>query len=61
MGRAGLDAQSCTDIMAHLAQHVPKAMEKAFEEARLLPGIEELRSRLLPQVVDVCERILGIL
>lgn len=61
MERAGLDAQACTDILARLAQSVPKAMEETFDEASSLPGIDELRTRLLPAVGDVCERTLGIL
>ena len=59
MKRAGLDEQACADILANLAQRVPEAMEEVFKEECSLTGIEELRSRLLPQVGYVCERTLA--
>lgn len=61
MERAGLDAQECADIMAWLAQRVPKAMEQVIEESASLAGIEELRLRLLKEVCDNCERTLALL
>lgn len=59
MKRAGLDEQACADILANLARRVPVAMEEVFNEECSLTGIEELRSRLLPQVGYVCERTLA--
>ena len=61
MDAAGLGANACKDLMAHLAEQVPREMERAFEEGSSLPGMDELRQHLLGPVMTNCERTLALL
>ncbi|MDO4806368.1 MAG: type II toxin-antitoxin system HipA family toxin [Coriobacteriales bacterium] len=58
MERVGLDTSGCVETLASLVQRVPGAMEEVFDEAGKLPGVDELRSRLLGEVRELCETTL---
>lgn len=61
MALAGLDATGCLELMAHLAEAVPTAMESVFEEGIDIPGMEELREHMLEPVKENCQRSLALL
>lgn len=56
-----LDAQACKNIMARLAQEVPKNMSDVFEANQGLDGMDELREHLLPHIEENCRRTLDLL
>jgi hypothetical protein len=44
------------DVLAVLAGKVPAALEAVLVENEKLSGVDELGSRLLPLVTELCER-----
>lgn len=61
MDAAGLDATACIDIMGHLADQVPRCMERVFEQDARIPGMDELREHLLGPVTQNCAQTLALL
>ena len=61
MSSHGLDEEGCLAAMANLAERVPHAMERVFEEDAGIPGIDELREHLLAPVGQNCARTLALL
>lgn len=52
----GLTGDALAERLAALAGKVPAALEAVLAESAALPGIDELGSRLLPLVAELCER-----
>ncbi|MEC4272861.1 type II toxin-antitoxin system HipA family toxin [Adlercreutzia sp. R25] len=52
----GLTGDVLAERLAALAGKVPAALEAVLAESGALPGIDELGSRLLPLVAELCER-----
>lgn len=61
--KAGLTENSCTTIMADLAQEIPVSMGEVFDEAEAdgIPGAVELRERMLGPVSENCAKTLALL
>ncbi len=61
--KAGLAEDSCTAIMADLAQEIPVSMAEVFDEAEAngIPGAAELRERMLCPVCENCAKTLALL
>lgn len=61
--KAGLTETYCLRCMADLAQTIPEAMSETFDEAndKGIPGISELRERLLGPVEKSCKDTLALL
>ena len=61
--KAGLAEDSCTAIMADLAQEIPVSMAEVFDEAETdgIPGAAELRERMLCPVCENCAKTLALL
>jgi HipA-like protein len=58
---SGFSESACLECMARLAQCMPTAMERVFENEDRLPGMDELRSHLLAPVRQNCDRTLALL
>lgn len=52
----GLTGDALAERLAALAGKAPAALEAVLAEGAALPGIDELGSRLLPLVAELCER-----
>lgn len=61
--KAGLTEAACTAIMADIAQEIPVSMAEVFDETEAdeIPGVAELRKRMLGPVSDNCKRTLALL
>lgn len=57
----GLTGDALAERLAALAGKVPAALEGVLAESAALPGIDELGNRLLPLVVELCERSAALL
>ena len=57
----GLTESWCTDVMAELAQAVPRAVAAVFDEAAAQPGADELRGRLEGPIAENCSQTLALL
>jgi serine/threonine-protein kinase HipA len=57
----GLTESWCTDVMAELAQAVPRAVGAVFDEAAAQPGADELRGRLEGPIAENCSQTLALL
>lgn len=57
----GLTESWCTDVMAELAQAVPRAVAAVFDEAAARPGADELRGRLEGPIAENCSQTLALL
>lgn len=61
LDECGITQSTCIECMAQLAQRVPMAMERVFEDEVGLPGLDELRTHLLEPVQRNCARTLALL
>jgi serine/threonine-protein kinase HipA len=61
MAAAGLDAVGCKNLMADLAERIPRELELVFDECAHIPGAEDLRCHLLAPVRANCARTLDII
>ena len=61
MDRAGVGADDAIELMARMAQSVPKAMEFAFGDAVGMDGSDLLHDRLMPKVEENCRITLAML
>lgn len=61
--KAEFTEDSCTAIMADLAQEIPVSMAEVFDEAEAngIPGAAELRERMLGAVCENCAKTLALL
>lgn len=61
--KAEFTEDSCTAIMADLAQEIPVSMAEVFDEAEAngIPGAGELRERMLGAVCENCAKTLALL
>ena len=61
--KAGFTEDSCTAIMADLAQEIPMSMAEVFDDAEAdnIPGAAELRERMLGPVSENCAKTLALL
>ncbi len=47
--------------MMDLAQEIPISLAEVFDEYAAIPGMDELRERLEPPIIENCERTLELL
>lgn len=47
--------------MMDLAQEIPISLAEIFDEYAAIPGMDELRERLEPPIIENCERTLELL
>lgn len=61
--KAGFTEDSCTAIMADLAQEIPMSMAEVFDDAEAdnIPGAAELCERMLGPVSENCAKTLALL
>lgn len=57
----GLGVASCRALMMDLAQEIPISLAEIFDEYAAIPGMDELRERLEPPIIENCERTLELL
>lgn len=57
----GLGVASCRALMMDLAQEIPISLAEIFDEYAAIPGMDELRERLEPPIIENCERTLALL
>lgn len=57
----GLGVASCRALMMDLAQEIPISLAEVFDEYATIPGMNELRERLEPPIIENCERTLALL
>lgn len=57
----GLEVASCRALMMDLAQEIPISLAEVFDEYAAIPGMDELRERLEPPIIENCERTLALL
>lgn len=57
----GLGVASCRVLMMDLAQEIPISLAEIFDEYAAIPGMDELRERLEPPIIENCERALELL
>lgn len=56
LGECGLGGDALADTLANLAELIPSKLEEVVDGLSGVPGIDELGSRLVPAVSDLCSR-----
>ena len=57
----GISAKACKRLMAELAGTIPGKLEALFNESADIPGVLELKERMVPRVASLCETELKLL